>query len=63
MFTTRMSPKMSEKPLATMNSHPAKVRPFSSVMTKSCQSSMAEPLEVVRQLPPISGGGSAMTTT
>ncbi len=62
MFTTRMSPKMSEKPLATMNSHPANVRPFSRVTTKLSQSSIAEPLDVVRQLPPISGGGSAMTT-
>ncbi len=34
MLTTRMSPKMSEKPLATMNSSPANVSPFSSVMKK-----------------------------
>ncbi len=31
MLTTRMRPKMSEKPLATMKSSPAKVSPFSRV--------------------------------
>ena len=30
---------------------------------KLCQSSIAEPKFVVRQLPPISGGGSAITST
>ncbi len=34
MFTTRISPKMSEKPLATMNMRAASVRPFSNVMRK-----------------------------
>ena len=34
MFTTRMSPKMSEKPLATMNRRPANVIPFRSVTKK-----------------------------
>ena len=62
MLTTRMRPKMSEKPLATMNSRAAKVSPFSSVRVKLCQSSIAEPKVVVRQLPPMSGEGSASTT-
>ena len=62
MLTTRMSPKMSEKPLATMNSSPANVSPFSSVRAKLCQSSIAEPNVVVRQLPPMSGDGFASTT-
>ena len=62
MLTTRMSPKMSEKPLATMKSSPAKVSPFSSVRVKLRQSSKAEPKVVVRQLPPISGVGLAITT-
>ena len=35
MLTTRMRPKMSEKPLATMNSSPANVSPFSSVRRSS----------------------------
>ena len=63
MLTTRISPKMSEKPLATMKRSPAKVSPFSSVRVKLCQSSSAEPKFVVRQLPPTSGDGSAITST
>ena len=62
MLTTRISPKMSEKPLATMKSSPANVSPFSSVRVKLRQSSKAEPNVVVRQLPPNSGGGFARTT-
>ena len=61
MLTTRMRPKISEKPLATMNSSPAKVSPFRSVRTKLRQSSIAEPNVVVRQLPPRSGVGLAST--
>ena len=52
MLTTRMSPKMSEKPLATMNSSPANVSPSSSVREKRAGSSIAEPKFVVRQFPP-----------
>ena len=61
MLTTRMSPKISENPLATMNSSPANVSPFSSVRTKLRQSSSAEPNVVVRQFPPRSGVGLAST--
>ena len=63
MFTTRINPKMREKPLATMNNRPANVSPFSSVRVKLCQSSIAEPNVVVRQLPPMSGAGLASATT
>ena len=52
MFTTRMSPKMSEKPLATMKSSPANVRPSSTVVRNVLGSSSAEPVFVVRQFPP-----------
>ena len=62
MLTTRIRPKMSEKPLATMNNSPAKVSPFNSVRVKLRQSSKAEPKVVVRQLPPTSGEGFAITT-
>ena len=61
MFTTRMRPKISEKPLATMNRSPAAVSPFRRVRVKLCQSSSADPKLVVRQLPPNSGEGSAST--
>ncbi len=63
MLTTRMRPKISEKPLATMKRSPAAVSPLRSVRVKLCQSSTAEPKLVVRQLPPNSGGGSAITRT
>ncbi len=43
MLTTRMSPKMSEKPLATMKRSPAKVSAFSSVTVKFLGSSIADP--------------------
>ena len=43
MLTTRMSPKMSENPLATMNSQPANVRAFRSVTLKLRGSSIAGP--------------------
>ena len=39
MFTTRMSPKMSENPLATMNSSPANVRPSRMVSRNELGSS------------------------
>ncbi len=64
MFTTRMSPKMSENPLATMNSSPANVTPSRTVVRNELGSSNAEPVFVVRQLPaPNSSGGFAMTST
>src|SRR4051812_30761284 len=43
MFTTRISPKMSVKPLATTKYSAAAVSPFSSVMKKSLGSSIADP--------------------
>ena len=43
MFTTRMSPNTSVKPLATTKYSAAAVRPFSSVMKKSFGSETAEP--------------------
>ena len=56
MFTTRMSPKMSEKPLATMKRRPANVSPSRIVVRNAPKSSNAEPKFVVRQFPPPSGG-------
>jgi hypothetical protein len=58
-----MSPKMSENPLATMNRSPAKVRPSRMVSRKELGSSNADPVFVVRQFPPTSGGGFAITST
>ena len=52
MLTTRMSPKISENPLATMNRSPANVSASSRVRRKAPGSSIAEPKFVVRQLPP-----------
>ena len=43
MLTTRISPKMSVKPLATTKYSAAAVRPLSSVMRKSLGSSIAGP--------------------
>ena len=43
MLTTRMSPKISEKPLATMNRSPANVSAFRSVTLKFRGSSIAGP--------------------
>ena len=43
MLTTRMSPKISVKPLATTKYSAAAVRPLSSVMRKSLGSSTAGP--------------------
>ena len=43
MLTTRMSPKMREKPLATMNRSPANVRALKSVTVKFLGSSIAGP--------------------
>jgi hypothetical protein len=64
MFTTRMSPKMREKPLATTKSSPAKVSASRRTARNEPGSSMADPKVVVRQLPsPTSGGGFAMTRT
>ena len=64
MLTTRISPKMSEKPLATMKSRPANVSPSSTVATKAPGSSNAEPMLVVRQLTsPYSPCGFVITRT
>ena len=63
MFTTRISPKMSENPLATIKSHPASVAASSRFARNEPGSSMTEPELVVRQLPvPLSDGGLAMTS-
>ena len=51
MLTTRMSPKMSEKPLATMNSRPANVSASSRILKNDSGSWTAEPKFVVCQLP------------
>ena len=50
MFTTRISPKMSAKPLATMNSAAAKVSESRTIFRKDDGSWTAEPKFVVRQL-------------
>ncbi len=63
MLTTRMSPKMSEKPLATMKSRPANVSASSKVKTKAPGLSIAEPKFVVRQFPVAPVKGSAITMT
>ena len=57
MLTTRINPKMSAKPLATMKSAPAKVSESSTMRKNEPGSWTAEPNVVVRQPPlPISGG-------
>ena len=57
MLTTRMSPKISAKPLATMKSAPANVSESSTIRRNEPGSCTAEPKVVVRQVPPpISGG-------
>ena len=62
MLTTRIRPKMSEKPLATMNRSPAKVSESRRMRTNEPGSSVAEPNVVVCQSPiPVSGSGFAMT--
>jgi hypothetical protein len=64
MLTTRMSPKMSEKPLATTKSNPANVTASRRTARNEPGSSIADPYVVVRQFPrPTSGGGFAMTRT
>ena len=63
MLTTRIRPKISEKPLATMNSSPANVSASSSVNRNAPGLSIAEPKFVVRQLPPMPVDGSAIATT
>ena len=65
MFTTRIRPKMSEKPLATMKSRPANVTASSRIRRNEPGSSTAEPNVVVRQSPklPSSGGGFESTRT
>ena len=52
MLTTRMRPKISEKPLATMKSSPANVTPSSKIRTNEAGSWIADPKFVVLQLPP-----------
>ena len=61
MFTTRISPKISEKPLATMNRSPANVTASSRISKNEPGSSIAEPNVVVRQLPPIPVDGVVST--
>jgi len=50
MFTIRISPKISAKPLATMNSAAAKVIESSAMRMNEAGSSTAEPKVVARQL-------------
>ena len=51
MFTTRMSPKISENPLATMKRSPANVRASSRTRRNEPGSLIAEPKLVVLQFP------------
>ena len=51
MFTMRISPKISAKPLATMKSAAAKVSESSTIFRNDDGSWTAEPNVVVRQLP------------
>ena len=62
MFTTRIRPKISEKPLATMKRRPANVSASSRIRRNEPESSSADPYVVVRQSPklPSSGGGFEM---
>ena len=60
MFTTRMSPKISANPLATMKSAAAKVIESSTIFRKDDGSWTAEPKVVVRQFAsPFVGPGSS----
>ena len=52
MLTTRMSPKIRAKPLATMKSAPANVSESSVIRRNEPGSCTADPKVVVRQLPP-----------
>ena len=63
MLTTRIRPKMREKPLATMKRSAARVTASSSVKRKAPGLSMAEPKFVVRQFPvaPVEGSAIAIT--
>ena len=64
MFTVRMSPKISAKPLATMKSAPANVSESSTTRKNDPGSSIADPNVVVRQFPaPERGTWRAMTKT
>ena len=64
MFTTRISPKMSAKPLATMKSAAAKLIESSTIFRKLDGSCTAEPKFVVRQsVCPLSPGIFAMKRT
>ena len=60
MFTTRISPKMSANPLATVNNSPAKVIESIRMLRNVPKSWTAEPLEVVRQLPVLDPSGFVM---
>jgi hypothetical protein len=51
MLTTRISPKISAKPLATMKSAAAKVIESRTIFRNDDGSWTAEPKVVVRQLP------------
>ena len=65
MFTTRISPKISEKPLATMKRSPANVTASRRIRENEPGSSSADPYVVVRQSPklPSAGGGFEITST
>ncbi len=57
MFTVRIRPKISAKPLATMNSAAAKVSESSTIFRNDEGSWTAEPKVVVRQsVAPLSAG-------
>ena len=64
MFTTRINPKISAKPLATMKSAAANVIESSTTRRNDEGSWTAEPNVVVRQLtPPSAPGMVAMNST
>ena len=63
MFTVRIRPKMSAKPLATMNSAEAKVSESRTIFRNDDGSCTAEPKVVVRQLPPANGPTVVMKRT
>ena len=64
MLTTRISPKINAKPLATMNSAPANVIESMTILRNDEGSWTAEPNVVVRQPPPpVAGGIVAMNRT
>src|SRR5690348_2037566 len=57
MFTTRIRPKISANPLATMKSAPANVTESSTMRRNEPGSCTSDPKVVVRQVPPPVAGG------